>query len=85
MTNDTWYHSVLTYDGTTLKAYRNGELYETQTGTGFYPWGGTGANYAIFGNAGTTNRYIRLKNLRCWENRVFTQSEINDLYARDMQ
>lgn len=85
MVNDTWYHSVLTYDGTNLKAYRNGVLYQTVTGTGFYPWGNGGVVYAVMVLAGTANRYIRIKNLRFWENRVLTADEISILYALDMK
>ena len=77
---DTWIHFIGTYDGTTIKAYINGELKDTTT------WIGNIADTTrplIFGNfdTGTYNYFWRgiLDDVRIY-NRVLSENEILQLY-----
>lgn len=72
-----WYHLAATYDGTTLRAYRNGELMnEVVTGGGTY-FGLTGT--VIIGRHPTIGYYWQgtLDEARVWDH-ARTCQEIND-------
>jgi hypothetical protein len=72
----TWYHLAATYDGTHLRAYRNGELItETTTGGGVFP----STNYLALGVHPTGSNYFEgvLDEVRVW-NTARTCTEINN-------
>ena len=78
----TWYHVVGTYDGATLKAYKNGVISaqtESQTGKIGQTTGGLGLGVD---NGGTVYFYGGLANVKIF-NKALTQEEITKLAASD--
>lgn len=69
--NGTWYHVCVTYDGTELKSYTNGNLIGTDVGNGGYLTG-----YVQIGSA---NYYGLMNDLRIYDE-VISQKQIRSIY-----
>lgn len=69
--NSTWYHVCVTYDGTELKSYTNGNLIGTDVGNGGYLTG-----YVQIGSA---NYYGLMNDLRIYDE-VISQKQIRSIY-----
>jgi hypothetical protein len=69
---DTWYHFVLTYDGTALKTYRNGSLISTVGG-----FTGQGLNN-IWDDSGWTDAVLQIGN-QCWPNKDFFMGALDEV------
>lgn len=69
--NGTWYHVCVTYDGTELKSYTNGNLIGTDVGNGGYLTG-----YVQIGSA---NYFGLMNDLRIYDE-VISQKQIRSIY-----
>lgn len=69
--NGTWYHVCVTYDGTELKSYTNGNLIGTDVGNGGYLTG-----YVQIGSA---NYFGLMNDLRIYDE-VISQKQIRGIY-----
>lgn len=69
--NSTWYHVCVTYDGTELKSYTNGNLIGTDVGNGGYLTG-----YVQIGSA---NYFGLMNDLRIYDE-VISQKQIRSIY-----
>ena len=69
--NGTWYHVCVTYDGTELKSYTNGNLIGTDVGNGGYLTG--------FVQIGSANYYGLMNDLRIYDE-VISQKQIRSIY-----
>ena len=69
--NGTWYHVCVTYDGTELKSYTNGNLIGTDIGNGGYLTG--------FVQIGSANYYGLMNDLRIYDE-VISQKQIRSIY-----
>lgn len=69
--NGTWYHVCVTYDGTELKSYTNGNLIGTDVGNGGYLTG-----YVRIGSA---NYFGLMNDLRIYDE-VISQKQIRSIY-----
>lgn len=69
--NGTWYHVCVTYDGTELKSYTNGNLIGTDIGNGGYLTG-----YVQIGSA---NYFGLMNDLRIYDE-VISQKQIRSIY-----
>lgn len=68
--NGTWYHVCVTYDGTELKSYTNGNLIGTDVGNGGYLTG--------YVQIGSTNYYGLMNDLRIYDE-VISQKQIRSI------
>ena len=69
--NGTWYHVCVTYDGTELKSYTNGNLIGTDVGNGGYLTG--------FVQMGSANYFGLMNDLRIYDE-VISQKQIRSIY-----
>ena len=69
--NGTWYHVCVTYDGTELKSYTNGNLIGTDIGNGGYLTG--------FVQIGSANYYGLMNDLRIYDE-VISQKQIRSIH-----
>lgn len=69
--NGTWYHVCVTYDGTELKSYTNGNLIGTDVGNGGYLTG--------FVQIGSANYFGLMNDLRIYDE-VISQKQIRSIY-----
>lgn len=69
--NNTWYHVCVTYDGTELKSYTNGNLIGTDVGNGGYLTG--------YVQIGSTNYFGLMNDLRIYDE-VISQKQIRSIY-----
>jgi hypothetical protein len=83
-----WNHIAFTKSGTTIKLYKNGNLYNTTTFTGSNPTYSDGNGFGVGGfNYGTGHIYPfygYLSDFRVYDI-VLTDSEINELYRIPIQ
>lgn len=68
---NTWYHVCVTYDGTELKSYTNGNLIGTDVGNGGYLTG--------FVQIGSANYFGLMNDLRIYDE-VISQKQIRSIY-----
>jgi hypothetical protein len=83
MSNNQWGMHTISYDGTTLKLYANGELQNTTTSAGGYGNNGTGlARIGMLAqrNSGYDYNYNGVIPVNMVYNRALSQSEIFDIY-----
>lgn len=76
--NNTWYHIVGSYDGTTIKAYVNGELQGTSKPTGSYAYSSAQYQIGYDGSQSPWDGYI--DNIQVY-NRALTDNEIKYLFS----
>ena len=69
--NGTWYHVCVTYDGTEVKSYTNGNLIGTDVGNGGYLTG--------YVQIGSTNYFGLMNDLRIYDE-VISQKQIRSIY-----
>lgn len=72
---NTWYHVCVTYDGTELKSYINGNLIGTDVGNGGYLTG-----YVQIGSA---NYFGLMNDLRIYDE-LISQKQLNDILKRQI-
>ena len=77
-TQDVWYHTVGTYDGSTIRLYLDGIQVATASASGTIPTITTSDNIGIYASV-----YFMdgpLSNIAYWKNTTLTQSEITEIY-----
>jgi hypothetical protein len=81
LSNDVWYHIVVTYDGSTKKIYINGRLDNSASVSGYLRSSTSPLGIGAFIDGGNLSRYFKgiIDEVRIY-NRALTAAEISDLY-----